>query len=184
MNYQALVVTGFLFLSLSCAPSPDENLLAAAKAGDAAGVKAALAQGADVNARDKDNNPPLYLAAQKGDLPSVKILVEANADMNASGKSTLTALHVACQKGDFEMAKYLVVQGANINARTSLGWTPLSIAMLNSHRELAVLLRQDGAEATEAIEKDEKQKFFLDRMVEQQMELSKKKATRPPDPQR
>ncbi len=170
-----------LVLSLfSCSPSPDTQLLTAAKKGDASAVKAALAEGADVNAKDKQDETALILAAKNGDLPLVKILAEAKADLNAAGRSTLTALHVASQRGDFEMAKYLIAQGANINARSSLGWTPLSLAMLNNHTELATLLRHGGGKATESIEKDENQKFLLDRMVQRQKELDSKMATPPP----
>lgn len=179
-NKQILFLLFFLSF-FSCSPSPDTQLLTAAKKGDASAVKAALAEGADVNAKDGQDETALILAAKNGDLPLVKILTEAKADLNAAGKSTLTALHVASQRGDFEMAKYLIAQGANINARSSLGWTPLSLAMLNNHTELAVLLRHGGGKATESIEKDDTQKFLLDRMVQRQKELDSKMATRPPE---
>ena len=61
----------------------DEDLLAAAKKGDAKTVKALLDKGANVNAKNEYGATALSYAADKGHLPVVKILVQHKADVNS-----------------------------------------------------------------------------------------------------
>src|SRR5437588_6754931 len=65
------------------AAGPGEDLLAAAGKGDAAAVKALLAKGADVNARNAYGATALSFAADKGHLEVVKLLLQHKADVNA-----------------------------------------------------------------------------------------------------
>ncbi|HEY6401935.1 MAG TPA: ankyrin repeat domain-containing protein [Blastocatellia bacterium] len=64
----------FILLVISLAPigalaqSANDDLIAAAKRGDSAAVKALLAKGADVNAKTRYNQTPLMFAAEKGHL--------------------------------------------------------------------------------------------------------------------
>jgi ankyrin repeat protein len=77
--------------AMATTPEPIDrsaDLLRAAEAGDAAGVRAALAGGADVNARDArarfKHSTPLRLASLGGHRELVAILIEAGADPNLS----------------------------------------------------------------------------------------------------
>ncbi|MFF5973194.1 ankyrin repeat domain-containing protein [Streptomyces sp. NPDC012769] len=65
-------------------PAPaDLRLLAAARQGDAAAVRAALAEGARTDARDEELRSPLLLAALGDHVDAARALVAAGADVNA-----------------------------------------------------------------------------------------------------
>jgi hypothetical protein len=110
----------FILLVISLAPagalaqSPNDDLIAAAKRGDSAAVKALLAKGADVNAKTRYNQTPLMFAAEKGHIDTVKILIEAGADINATDSfyKFFTPLYGAASKGHAEIVKLLLEKGA------------------------------------------------------------------------
>jgi ankyrin repeat protein len=94
-------------------PALGEELLAAAKKGDAATVKSLLSKGADVNAKTRYNQTPLMLAAQQGYVEIVKILLEAGADVNVTDTfyKSVTALSAAADRGHAEIVKLLLEKG-------------------------------------------------------------------------
>ena len=61
----------------------DERLLAAAAAGDALAIRAALADGADPDARDDAGTPALMLATRARAAEAVRALIDAEADVDA-----------------------------------------------------------------------------------------------------
>jgi ankyrin repeat protein len=65
------------------AQNANDDLIAAAKRGDAAEVKSLIAKGANVNARTNYGATALHFAADRGHLEVIKALVEAGADVNA-----------------------------------------------------------------------------------------------------
>jgi hypothetical protein len=100
--------------SVALAQSANDDLIAAAKRGDAEAIKSLLAKGADVNAKTRYNQTPLMFAAEKGHLEIVKILIEAGADINATDSfyKFFTALYGAASKGHPEVVKLLLEKGA------------------------------------------------------------------------
>src|SRR5262249_15893147 len=110
----------FLLFLVSLAPivalaqSANDDLIAAAKRGDAEAVKSLLAKGADVNAKTRYNQRPLMFAAEKGHLEIVRMLIEAGADINATDSfyKSVTALYGAAAKGHAEVVKLLLEKGA------------------------------------------------------------------------
>jgi len=105
-----------LILSLALparATDLSEDLLAAAKKGDADAVKALLAKGVNVNAKNSYGATALSFAADKGHLEIVKLLLQNKADVNA--KDTFykfSALDWAVSRGHGDIVKALVEAGA------------------------------------------------------------------------
>src|SRR5437764_9604206 len=90
-----------------------EDLLAAAKKGDAKTVKALLDKGAPVNAKNPYGATALYFAVDKGHLEVVKVLLQHKADVNAKDTFYKFApLDWAVMRGHAEIVKALVEAGA------------------------------------------------------------------------
>src|SRR5262249_18977412 len=101
------------FVNLIDASDKDE-LLAAAKKGDVAAVKALIANGADVNAKTAYGVTPLLHAASQGHTEVVKLLLEHKADANAKdtfyGQTPLLAS--LDDKSNVETVRLLIEAGA------------------------------------------------------------------------
>lgn len=89
-----------------------DDLVRAAFGGDLPRVKALLAAGSDVNAKDGDGGTALMMASQKGRQEVVRALLEAKADVNARAGNGTTALILALKKGHQEIVQLLKSAGA------------------------------------------------------------------------
>ena len=109
------------------------NLFEAAD-GTACEVKAALAAGADPNARNEIGNTPLHYAATGNNNPSVIVaFIEAGADPNARTESGHTPLHLAAEwNSNPSVIVAFIEAGANPDARDDDGDTPLHAAARNA----------------------------------------------------
>jgi len=107
-------------------PSPDEKRLHnAAKAGDIETVKALLAQGVDINAKNVFAYTPLYDAIRTDQVEVARLLIAKGADVNAKNKQGSTPLHWTI--ADTEMGEFLIAKGADVDAKTVEGKTPLKV---------------------------------------------------------
>jgi ankyrin repeat protein len=116
-------------------------LMRAARAGDAAAMRALLGKGADPNLTTKDGNNALQFAAGVGyrdksttgsesqALEALKLTVSLGMDINRENNRGETALHGAAGRGADTIVRYLVEQSANLAAKTKQGFTPLDYAM-------------------------------------------------------
>lgn len=116
-------------------------LMRAARAGDAAVMRALLAKGADPNLTTKDGNNALQFAAgigyrdknTKGSeseaLEALKLTVGLGMDINRINNRGETALHGAASRGADTLVQYLVEHGARLDAKSKQGFTPLDEAM-------------------------------------------------------
>lgn len=100
----------------------------AAKLGDTTISKLLIKQGADIEAKTKNNTTPLYLAAFHNKLEMAKLLIEAKANMEAAGKEGYTPLAAAAYYGHADIVQLLLENGANRKSKTDLGYTSLILA--------------------------------------------------------
>jgi truncated hemoglobin YjbI len=119
-------------------------------AGNVSLVELVLRLGADPNAADGGDHPPLYSVGNECRTPGgpgvVRALVAAGANVNANGGvKRCTALHMAARRGSVEIAQALLDCGADIEAQDSLGETPLRRAVNCEKLDVAALLLARGA---------------------------------------
>ena len=118
----------------------------AAEKGNIEVVKKHLADGADMNAKDKHGGTPLHRAALGGDKEIVELLITRGADVNTKSVSGGTALYVAVFNGRREITQLLIAKGADVNSKDNRGGTSLHSAAWHGHKEIAELLIAEGAD--------------------------------------
>lgn len=138
-------------LALDLPSGPDHELLLAARRGDLAGIKQALAQGADPNAlparEAADQRSALIAAATAADLGGLRALIVAGADVNrlAGGLSALLAATRDSYAGRIEAVMTLLANGADANLADDAGNTPLHFAASTREPGVAQSLLDAGA---------------------------------------
>jgi outer membrane protein assembly factor BamB len=91
----------------------NEALFEAARAGDTAGIAAALDRGADVNAKARYDVTPLIFAAGGGKLEAVRLLVARGADVNSQDSFyRARAAEMAIGNGHTDVALFLLQNGS------------------------------------------------------------------------
>src|SRR5262245_11420708 len=66
---------------------------------DAAGIRALLQRGVDVNLAEADGTTALHWAAHLSDVETVTLLVQAGANVNAANRLGVRPLSLACEGG-------------------------------------------------------------------------------------
>jgi uncharacterized protein len=119
----------------------------AAKAKDAAAVKALLKTGADVNAAQGDGMTALHWAASNGDAALTQMLLSAGANVRATTRlGGITPLHMASQSGHAAVVAALIAAGAETNVATSTGATSLMLAARSGSTDTVTRLIETGAD--------------------------------------
>ncbi|MEX2300274.1 MAG: ankyrin repeat domain-containing protein [Bryobacterales bacterium] len=123
-------------VSLPAAGLNDE-ILAAARSGDVASIKALLEKGASIEATSPYGQTPLYVAAMSGHEQAVQLLLEkgANADVRDTFYKAPMLAFVIMRK-HFSVAKMLIEKGGgnadeNLTAAAGTGRTELVQAVLD-----------------------------------------------------
>jgi ankyrin repeat protein/N-acetylneuraminic acid mutarotase len=106
-----------------------------------------LANGADVDAKDRSGETPLHDAARGGHKAMLELLLSHKADVQASGDNWQTPLHLAARNGFRSVVEVLLAHRADVNAKMRSGSTPLLMAVANGFRSVAELLLAHGADA-------------------------------------
>ncbi|HZF29098.1 MAG TPA: ankyrin repeat domain-containing protein [Gammaproteobacteria bacterium] len=130
---------------VAAAAAHGATLFDAVQSGDLAQVRAALAQGADANARDVDGATPLLYAAHLANVDIVRALVAAHADANAANRYGVAPLHEAAQTADPDLIRALLDAGAEADRALPEGETPLMLASRTSGVAAVKLLIEHGA---------------------------------------
>ncbi|KAK7873734.1 hypothetical protein R5R35_013266 [Gryllus longicercus] len=134
----------------SGATNPPASLHEAAERGDAAAVRRFLADGAQVDARDKDGNTALHIAASSGRTEVVDILIAKGAAVDRRGLRSRTPLHCAAAKGHETIVARLVTAGAKLDSRDADGATVAALAAQGGHAEVVLWLLEQGTPVEEA----------------------------------
>lgn len=141
-------VTLMLAATMAAAGNP---LFDAISARDSAAVEKALAAGADVNSRARDQATPLINAALADQLAIAELLITKGADVMARNSGGFTPLHAASFSGSLHIAKLLLDHGATLDdAANKAGVTPLMVAGEENHVALAKFLLAEGADVGRA----------------------------------
>jgi ankyrin repeat protein len=99
------------------APSPNQQLLLAAKEGDTAAVRQLLKQGADIETKDHGGSTPLALAAEFGHGDTANLLLQQGADAVAGHMNGADALIEAAQMGNTKKVELLLERGEDLKAK-------------------------------------------------------------------
>ena len=116
--------------------------------GTALEVSAAIAAGADPNARTESGKTPLHYAARDNEPSVVAARMEGGADPKARGARGMTPLHLAAWKNpEPSVVAALIAGGADPNARGPHGMTPLHLAAWkNPEPSVVAALIEGGAD--------------------------------------
>lgn len=124
-----------------------EVLFDSIAAGDKGAVEQALAAGADVDSRARDQATLLIAAALDNQPEIAEFLLSKGADVMARNSGGFTPLHAAAFSGNVRIAKLLLEKGAVLeDAANKAGATPLLVAGEENHIELAEFLIAKGAD--------------------------------------
>ena len=109
----------------------EEELYDAVVNGDLAQLRAALAAGVEVDARDEDGWTALHWAASEGRTACLKALLAAGASVHYVDISGATPLHYV--HGYTACIRALIAAGMDVNRATDYGRTPFVLALARGH---------------------------------------------------
>ena len=128
-------------------PDGETVLMTAARTGNIAVIKALVARGANVRARERrKGQDALMWAAAENNAAAVTALIEAGADRDSrSNGGAFTPFLFAVRGGHLDSSRALLDAGVDVNQPLSDGTSPLVLSVMNAHYELAGLLLERGA---------------------------------------
>src|SRR6188508_564746 len=104
------------------------QLLAAARAGDAAAVERLVHAGASVKTRNRVGATPLLEAARNGHLETATVLIQSGADVNRVDLQLLSPLMHAVYGGHTPLVRLLIENGAQVDLVDRTGKSALVYA--------------------------------------------------------
>ncbi|HET9271409.1 MAG TPA: ankyrin repeat domain-containing protein [Vicinamibacterales bacterium] len=122
---RTVLAASVLLWVIPIAAVAETPLVDAARAGDAAAVRALIASRADVHQASGDGSTALHWAAHRDDLAMADALIKAGARVNAATDLGATPLYLACTNHSAPMVSRLLEAGADANLALPGGETPL-----------------------------------------------------------
>jgi uncharacterized protein len=131
-----------------CAPpqTPEQALFRSIENGDFAEFSRLLEGGADLSAKNRLGETPLYVAAEKGEIEMARSLIARGADAKALTPNGETVLHAAAMIESTALMTALIEAGAPVNAANRDGETPLYWAALTGTFLAVKALADAGAD--------------------------------------
>lgn len=130
-----------------------ERLFDAVQNEDIAGIDAALADGANINAHDGFGETPLTRAVHKH--PRIlHHLLKKNADVHVVDQHYNAPISIAVFYNKPEAARLLLSHGSDANHVNNYGETPLIYTATYNHPDMAKLLLEHGADPERAPRSD------------------------------
>ncbi len=118
----------------------------AARAGDVERLRALLARGAKVDARDGNDDTALTWAAAGGHQDAARALLEAGADPDVRQYEGATALMLAADRGHLGVVEALVEHRADLNLKHPQEHiSALDFAARAGHQQIVGFLDASGA---------------------------------------
>lgn len=126
-------------------------LMKASHRGEAGIVRALIAAGAQLDARNADGNNALWLACVGGHIEVIDILIESGIAIDNRNDNGATPLMYGASSGKASVVARLLAKGADTTPETLDGFTALDLA---STLECLALLRYVGRAASKPLQAD------------------------------
>jgi len=153
MNMRSLVGSCAVVLVASMASvlgAARSEVADAVMRGDAAAVRALIAQKADVNAPQADGATALHWAVYREDLATTNLLIQAGASVKVANREGSTPLSLAAMNGNAALIEALLKAGADANEALPRGETALMMASRTGNLAAMTLLLDHGAQVNTA----------------------------------
>ncbi|MDH3670463.1 MAG: ankyrin repeat domain-containing protein [Gammaproteobacteria bacterium] len=144
INYETIPALLICLLLAGCSQHENGQLIHVAGEGDVQRVEKLLAEGADINAIDKNHRSPLREAARRNKPEMVRFLLDHGAVVKEEGRA-FSALRIAVSMGHIEVIKVFLAAGMDPGLKGAYGQTLLHIAAHDEQSEVARLLIMHGA---------------------------------------
>uniref|UniRef100_A0A8C6WGN7 Uncharacterized protein n=1 Tax=Neogobius melanostomus TaxID=47308 RepID=A0A8C6WGN7_9GOBI len=110
-----------------------------------------MSHGADIDHKDADGRPTLYILALENQLAITEYFLENGANVEACDTEGRTALHVSCWQGHLEM------NGADPNHADQFGRTAMRVAAKGGHSMIIKLrTKSSTSSSSRAFQRKEK----------------------------
>ncbi|MDZ4021325.1 ankyrin repeat domain-containing protein [Pseudomonas sichuanensis] len=126
--------------------SMNNRLFDAARLGDLPAIRQALAQGATLDARDKQGQTALLVATHANQVAAAQVLIEAGADVNAKDNIHDSPYLYAGARGLDEILRLTLAHGADLSSTNRYGGTALIPAAERGHVQTVQLLIDAGVD--------------------------------------
>lgn len=146
----ALVLLIGPFAAPAEAETPTDRMWAAINAQDAASLRSAVDEGADVNQANAEGRVPLYRALVLQNQVVIDTLLSLGADPNAKDHRGDPLLFTAMSVGSAPASVALIRAKADANAYDTIGMSPLVFAMSLDQPQLVAALIDAGADLNAA----------------------------------